>query len=80
MEATDDSNVIFRGGTDAAAYVRRAAAEFLEAGGCHSDGWFARAEEIHRTLIWRNLSPGGCADLLSGTILVAGIFHQEVSG
>ncbi|MEI8387735.1 MAG: triphosphoribosyl-dephospho-CoA synthase [Verrucomicrobiota bacterium] len=72
MEATEDSNVIFRGGTDAADFVRRAAAEFLEAGGCRSDGWFARAEELHRTLIRRNLSPGGCADLLSGTLLVAG--------
>ena len=73
MEATEDSNVIFRGGTDAADFVRRAAAEFLGAGGCHSDGWFARAEELHRTLIRRNLSPGGCADLLSGTLLIAGV-------
>ena len=72
MEATEDSNVVFRGGTDAAAFVRQAAAEFLEAGGCRSEGWFVRAEELHRTLIRRNLSPGGCADLLSGTILVAG--------
>ena len=73
MESAEDSNVIFRGGSDAAAFVRRAAAEFLAVGGCRSDGWFARAEELHRTFIRRNLSPGGCADLLSGTLLVAGV-------
>lgn len=72
MEATEDSNVLYRGGTDAAGFVRRSAAEFLSAGGCHSSRWLERAEELHRTFIRRNLSPGGCADLLSGTLLVAG--------
>jgi len=78
MEAAEDSNVIFRGGTEAAAFVRRAASEFLEEGGCFSDGWFARAEELHRTFIRRNLSPGGCADLLSGTILVAECYAARI--
>ncbi len=72
MEAAEDTNVIFRGGPEAADFVRRSAAEFLIAGGCYSDGWFARAEELHRLFIRRNLSPGGCADLLAGTLLVAG--------
>ena len=71
MESAEDSNVIFRGGTDAATFVRRSASEFLSAGGCARDGWFARAEELHREFIRRNLSPGGCADLLAGTLLVA---------
>jgi triphosphoribosyl-dephospho-CoA synthase len=73
MESAEDSNVIFRGGINAAKFVRCSAAEFLAAGGCSSDGWFARAEGLHREFIRRNLSPGGCADLLSGTLLVAGI-------
>jgi triphosphoribosyl-dephospho-CoA synthase len=70
MEAAEDTNVIFRGGVEASDFVRRSAAEFLAAGGCYSVGWFARAEELHRRFIRRNLSPGGCADLLSGTLLV----------
>ena len=78
MEAAEDSNVIFRGGCDAADFVRRAAAEFLAAGGCNSEGWFARAEELHRTFIRRNLSPGGCADLLSGTLFVAGRYAARI--
>ena len=79
MEAAEDSNVIFRGGTEAAAFVRRSASEFLKGGGCARDGWFALAEEIHRTFIRRNISPGGCADLLSGTLLVAECYAARIN-
>jgi triphosphoribosyl-dephospho-CoA synthase len=72
MESAEDSNVIYRGGTEAADFVRRSAADFLAAGGCFSEGWFSRAEELHRIFIQRNLSPGGCADLLAGTLLAVG--------
>jgi len=73
MESAEDSNVIYRGGTEAADFVRRSAAEFLAAGGCYSEGWLPRAEELHRIFIQRNLSPGGCDDLLAGTILAGTI-------
>ena len=70
MEAVEDTNVLFRGGPEAGAFVRRSAAGFLAAGGCTGDGWLARAEAVHQSFIERNLSPGGCADLLAGTLLV----------
>ncbi len=70
MEAVDDTTVLYRGGVDAGLFVRRAAAEFLAAGGCTTEDWFDRAERLHRTFIERNLSPGGCADLLAATLLV----------
>ena len=79
MESAEDTNILFRGGTEAAEFVRRAAADFLASGGCFSEGWFERAEEIHRTFIRRNLSPGGCADLLAGTLLVAGVYAARIS-
>lgn len=72
MEAAEDSNVVYRGGVDAALFVRRSASAFLSQGGCFSPGWKVRAEELHQTFIRRNISPGGCADLLAGTLLVAG--------
>lgn len=53
-------------------FVRRAAAGFLAAGGCLRRGWFAQAEALHRAFVARNLSPGGCADLLAATLLVPG--------
>jgi len=71
MEAVEDTNVIFRGGSETADFVRQSAQQFLAQGGCHRDGWFAQAETLHRQFIQRNLSPGGSADLLSGTLLVA---------
>ena len=71
MAAAEDTNVLFRGGMDAATFVRRSAEEFLASGGCSSNGWFGRAEALHREFIRRNISPGGCADLLAGTLLIA---------
>lgn len=53
-------------------FVRRSASAFLSEGGCFSPDWKARAEGLHQTFIRRNISPGGCADLLAGTLLVAG--------
>ncbi|CAN5672223.1 triphosphoribosyl-dephospho-CoA synthase MdcB [soil metagenome] len=73
MEAVEDTNVIYRGGAGAADFVRQSAEQFLAEGGCHSDGWFARAEGLHHEFTQRKLSPGGCADLLSGTLLLAAI-------
>lgn len=70
MEVAEDTNVIFRGGAEAADFVRRSASNFLAAGGCFGDGWIARAEALHQEFIRRNLSPGGCADLLAATLLV----------
>ena len=70
METVDDTTVLYRGGTEAGLFVRRSAAEFLAAGGCRDAGWFERAERLHRTFVARNLSPGGCADLLAATLLV----------
>lgn len=70
MEAVDDTTVLYRGGREAGRFVRSAAAQFLAAGGCTTPDWFDRAERLHRTFVERNLSPGGCADLLAATMLV----------
>jgi triphosphoribosyl-dephospho-CoA synthase len=70
MEAVDDTTVLFRGGPEAGLFVRRSATDFIAAGGCMTEGWFERAEALHRSFVARNLSPGGCADLLAATLLV----------
>lgn len=71
MSSIDDTTVLYRGGLEADSYVRRSAADFLAAGGCHQPGWFEKAEALHRAFIARNLSAGGCADLLACTLLVS---------
>jgi len=71
MEAVDDTTVLYRGGLDAGAFVRRSAATFLSDGGCFGSDWRERAERLHRSFIERNVSAGGCADLLACTLLVS---------
>lgn len=72
MEAVDDTTVLYRGGLDAGLFVRRSAADFLARGGCTREGWFEEAERLHRAFVARNLSPGGCADLLAVTRFIVG--------
>jgi triphosphoribosyl-dephospho-CoA synthase len=71
MHAVEDTNILYRGGQEAAHFVRESAAQFLANGGCHHKVWFERAESLHRTFIEKNLSPGGSADLLSATLFLA---------
>jgi triphosphoribosyl-dephospho-CoA synthase len=71
MEAVDDTTVLYRGGVDAGTFVRRSAATFLAEGGCFRTDWHDKAERMHRSFIERNVSAGGCADLLACTLLVS---------
>jgi len=71
MSTLDDTTVLYRGGLEAGSFVRQSAADFLAAGGCHRSDWFGRAEALHRAFVARNLSAGGCADLLACTLLVS---------
>lgn len=63
-----DTNLVARGGSpEAAAQAAREAAALL------SDGRFPAAEEVEaldRSFIARNLSPGGCADLLAAALFL----------
>lgn len=70
MVAVDDTTALYRGGVAAGEFVRRSASAFLARGGCHRDDWFAEAERLHRDFTARNLSAGGCADLLAATLFV----------
>jgi triphosphoribosyl-dephospho-CoA synthase len=60
-----DTNVLYRGGPEALAFVHREAAAFIAAGSVFSDGWRPRALALHRRCCARRISAGGCADLLS---------------
>jgi triphosphoribosyl-dephospho-CoA synthase len=80
MEAVDDTNVLYRGGVDAGLFVRRSAADFLARGGCTREDWFEEAERLHRAFVARNLSPGGCADLLAVTRFIVGCCVEPRQG
>lgn len=67
MSKLEDSNVYYRGGTEGAELVKKRGKELLED---YSD---ERAESIDREFIAKNLSPGGCADMLSATIFIGSL-------
>lgn len=67
----EDTNLLWRGGPDGLAHGRRAAAEFLAAGGVFASDWRDHAQAIDQDFIARRLSPGGSADLLGVTLFLA---------
>lgn len=67
----EDTNLLWRGGRGGLDYGRRAAADFLAAGGVLAADWRAHAARIDRDFVARRLSPGGSADLLGITLFLA---------
>jgi triphosphoribosyl-dephospho-CoA synthase len=67
MAVLDDTNVVHRGGIGALRDVKRAAADYMAAGGSARKDSVAHAQKLHRAFVARNLSPGGSADLLAAT-------------
>ena len=65
MAHVRDTNVLARGGEEGLAYVQATAREALAAGGAVVPGGKERLAALDREYIKRNLSPGGCADLLA---------------
>jgi triphosphoribosyl-dephospho-CoA synthase len=70
LAAVGDTNLLYRGGLAGARYAGDAASAFLRAGGVGAPGWRDRATRVHHEFVDRNLSPGGCADLLAMTLFV----------
>jgi triphosphoribosyl-dephospho-CoA synthase len=70
IAAVADTNLLHRAGAEGLAFARAHASAFLEAGGVGRPDWRERAVAMHRAFVARNLSPGGCADLLAMALFV----------
>lgn len=70
LAETTDTNVLFRGGAEGLEFIQTQARYFLERGSVFGSGWQQRAESLHRQCSAKNLSPGGCADLLAAAWFV----------
>ena len=66
----DDTNVLYRGGREAALQLKRGAADFMDVGSVFAEDWEERAVRLHRWSSLQRLSPGGCADLLAAAVFV----------
>jgi len=65
-----DTNLYYRGGVSGARFAQRVSRRFVASGACRSATWKPLAIRIHHAFCRRNLSPGGCADLLAATLFL----------
>ncbi|MDK4700745.1 triphosphoribosyl-dephospho-CoA synthase MdcB [Rhizobium sp. CNPSo 4062] len=65
IAVVDDSNLLYRAGPEGLNFAREKARAFLADGGVARANWRWDAKAIHQAFVARNLSPGGCADLLA---------------
>lgn len=77
MSHVDDTNVLIRTGAIELAYEKAEAMRILELGGALTDEGMAALVEANRDFIHRNISPGGCADLLAVTIFLWNLEQYE---
>jgi len=68
MTQVEDTNVIARCGIDAMEYVKSSAKNVIAMGGALSQKGKEELLRMDQEYINRNISPGGCADLLSVAI------------
>lgn len=67
----EDTNLLWRGGSEGLAFGQKRARRFLAAGGVMADDWRQHAAVIDAEFVARRLSPGGSADLLGVTLFLS---------
>jgi len=73
MSRNDDSNLVNRGGLAGLNYVKNQSKLLLASCSVTNDDFEIRMQEFDKKLVNKNLSPGGSADLLASTWLIAQI-------
>jgi len=73
MAQVSDSNILRRGGTEAQAYVSAAAQEALKNGADETT-----LRRLNDEFVRRNISPGGCADLLAAAYFLHLYLDQAI--
>ncbi len=73
MAIVDDSTVVYRHDIDTLRQVQSDAKELLNIGGVYTKEGKDKAKELEKLYIEKNISPGGCADLLAISIFLISI-------
>lgn len=66
----EDTNVLYRAGTEALRYAQAYAQSVLGQGGIRCARGRTLLSDMNRDFIARNISPGGCADMLALTVFI----------
>lgn len=77
MSHVDDTNVLIRTGAAQLAYEKAEALRILKLGGAMTKEGMAGLLQANQDFIRRNISPGGCADLLAVTIFLWNLEQYE---
>ena len=70
IATVEDTNILYRAGPEALWYAQNYARQVLEQGGMRSECAGSLLSDMNRGFIARNISPGGCADLLALTVFI----------
>lgn len=70
MAQIDDTNVLFRTDYASLLYVKEQAAHILQLGGGYTENGMGALKALNIDFINKNISPGGCADLLAITLFL----------
>ena len=73
MSINGDTNVASRGGAEGLRWLQQQASTLLQQGGIRTPADLEYLRQFDQQCIERNLSPGGCADLLIVTWFLAQI-------
>ena len=75
MREVEDSNIISRQNPETLRQVHREADGFLKSGGAYAADAIEKLKQMDAEYIRRNISAGGCADLLAAAIFVESLLR-----
>ena len=70
MSQVEDTNILTRSDPETLSFVKREASRILEIGGAFTEHGISEIRKLNQVFIEKNISPGGCADLLAITIFL----------
>ncbi len=76
MANVEDSNVLSRQDPETLVWMQEQARSFLNDGGAYAPEALDRMRKLDEEFIRRNISPGGCADLLAMTVFLELILNE----
>ncbi|MDY2627173.1 MAG: triphosphoribosyl-dephospho-CoA synthase CitG [Lachnospiraceae bacterium] len=79
MSSLEDSNILSRHDPSVLRQVKKEAEDFLSRGGAYSEGAMEELMRMDADYIRRNISAGGCADILAAAVFLEMLLEEESS-
>ena len=77
MSHVQDSNILSRTCPEVLEHVHKEAKSFLNLGGAYQKGAMETLLQMDQSFIQRNISAGGCADILATAIFLDSLLEEE---